>query len=143
MTVLTSILLSVSSLTTSPMRLNTQDYVHAIRLIAAEKGIDGDLAVAVAQVESKMNPEAIGLLKEVGLFQLRPEYHNVKRGKVVQNIYVAIEYIKEIKEKFKDYPQDSYVVHYNLGPHYRRLNYPLRFIYFTKVKTNYLLAESK
>jgi hypothetical protein len=42
---------------------------------AQERGIDPDLALAIATVESNINQYAIGPVGEVGVFQLRPEFY--------------------------------------------------------------------
>lgn len=38
------------------------------------QGLDPQVALAIAQVESSLNPAAVGKAGEVGLFQLRPQF---------------------------------------------------------------------
>lgn len=45
---------------------------QAIQLAAFEYSVDVRLMMAIAHVESSMNPKAVGSLGEIGLFQLRP-----------------------------------------------------------------------
>ncbi|MEK2647336.1 transglycosylase SLT domain-containing protein [Bdellovibrio sp. BCCA] len=42
--------------------------------ISISMGFDPNVALSVAMTESTLNPNAIGTIGEVGLFQLRPEY---------------------------------------------------------------------
>lgn len=48
--------------------------VDIIREEALAQGLDPNVALAVARVESSLNPKALGALGEVGLFQIRPEF---------------------------------------------------------------------
>lgn len=60
------------------------DVAAQIRCVwtAGGYGWERDYAVAVATCESGLDPNATGALGEVGLFQLRPEYHAWRwRGK--------------------------------------------------------------
>lgn len=51
-------------------------FITALILAGAEhRGIDPNMALAIATVESNLNPAAIGSLGEVGVFQLRPEFY--------------------------------------------------------------------
>jgi soluble lytic murein transglycosylase-like protein len=98
---------------------------------AEREGVEPDLALAIANVESRMNPQAVGSLGEIGIFQLRPEYHNVHKGNVRGNIEVAIRYLAQLKTTCAKY-QDAYFVCYNYGQA-RHLNHPRKFPYYKKV----------
>src|SRR6185503_15613931 len=59
------------NLTIRAPRTAPQDVEKTIRDLAAEHGVDPDLAVAVAKKESSLNPKAVGDSgKAVGTFQL-------------------------------------------------------------------------
>ncbi len=90
--------------------------VSKIRTVAATNGLDPDFAIAIATVESGLNPEAVGALGEVGLFQLRPEYHDVKPGNTSHNIKVAVLYLAHLKQRWGSKYPDSWFVLYNYGP---------------------------
>lgn len=107
--------------------------VELIEFEARKHGVDPKLAVAIAKVESQLNPNAVGLLGEIGVFQLRPEFHNVKPGKVWHNIKEGIKYLKVVKGICKDYPGDTWITCYNRGPHRFKLKYPHLFPYYRKV----------
>lgn len=46
-----------------------------IMTISLQMGFDPNMAIAIAQYESSLNPKAVGAIGEVGLFQLRPEFY--------------------------------------------------------------------
>jgi hypothetical protein len=101
---------------------------------AMRNGVDPDLAVAIATVESSLNPEAIGSKGEIGVFQLRPEFHPVKPGSVEHNIEVAVIYLSTIRQKWQGVYGDAWFIKFNLGPNYRQINHPKLFAYYIKVK---------
>jgi soluble lytic murein transglycosylase-like protein len=50
------------------------EIVLAIYLAALNTGVPPNLAISVAVVESRLNPEAVGTLDDVGLFQIRERF---------------------------------------------------------------------
>jgi soluble lytic murein transglycosylase-like protein len=110
-------------------------------------GVDPQLALAIAERESNLNPDAVGSIGELGVFQLRPEYHKVRRGDYAHNIDVAIRYLAKLKQSCSHYGE-AYFVCYNVGPNYKRLKYPHLFPYYkhvTKImvrNSQYLVANS-
>lgn len=83
-------------------------------------GIDPQLAIAVAQVESNMNPQAIGLSHgEIGLFQIRPEFvaglTHKEMFNIETNIVLGIQKLKHAKTKCKHQVNNSWLVCYNVG----------------------------
>jgi soluble lytic murein transglycosylase-like protein len=94
--------------------------------------INPKLALAIAKVESGLNPQMIGSLGEVGVFQLRPEYHEVIVGDVKQNIDVAMNYLEKLKHQCSSYG-DAFFVCYNYGPT-RILKHPRLFPYYKRVQ---------
>lgn len=126
-------LLLISSLAVTEPR---SEIVNEIHVQAIEAGIDPDYAVAIATVESSLNPKAIGQLGEIGLFQLRPEFHDVRAGNHKHNIQVAISYLKEIKERWEPQVGNAWFVFFNCGPYNPpRLfsEYPRHTRYYKKV----------
>lgn len=116
--------------------ISNADYTEKIIDTAVEHNLDPKLVLSIAMVESGMNPNAVGGLGEIGLFQLRPEYHDVERGKPYKNIKVGIKYLAKIKELCEAKYGDAWFVCYNTGP-YKTLKRPFDFIYYKKVMTEY------
>lgn len=109
-----------------------------IRETASIHGLNPDLAVAIATVESRLNPKAVGSLGEIGLFQLRPEFHKVTKGNVRANVTIAVRYLVQLKRRCAAY-EDAFFVCFNYG-HVRKLRYPRLFPYYKKVQ---LVLEQK
>jgi soluble lytic murein transglycosylase-like protein len=126
---ITAIILSFSLQAFAQTKKET---VRSIRSIAVEVGIDPDFAVAVATVESGLNPKAVGSLGEVGLFQLRPEYHNVKKGNTSHNTRVALSYMMQLKSRYSGKYGSAWFVLYNYGP-YNAPKRPTETKYYKKV----------
>jgi len=55
-----------------PHPIDRLTHVRLVRQEAQQRGLPPELAVAVAQVESAYNPNAVGTVGEVGLMQVRP-----------------------------------------------------------------------
>ena len=126
--------LAMSALAFSSAEAKTEPQIKKIiEMTAIKHGIDPVLAVAIAQVESNLNPDAIGSLGEIGVYQLRPEYHNVKRGDVRHNVETAIKYLADIRRKWQPVYGDAWFIKFNLGPNYRTLNHPEKFPYYVRV----------
>jgi soluble lytic murein transglycosylase-like protein len=108
------------------------EIVFKIQQTALEEGVDPDLAVAIATVESSLNPEARGALGEVGLFQLRPEYHDVIKGNTDHNTRIALKYLADLQRIWSPQYGNSWFVLYNWGPNKHPQN-PRQTVYFKKV----------
>lgn len=93
-----------------------------IRIEAFRQGVDPDLAVAVAIVESNLNPKAKGSLSEEGLFQLHPKFHSANpliyspHG----NIVAGINYLSRVLAICSPKYGDAAFVCYNAGPYQRQ-----------------------
>lgn len=109
-----------------------KEIIRQITDTATVAGIDPDLAIAIAMVESSLNPKAVGALNEQGLFQLRPEYHPVVIGNTTHNILVGVTYLLELKTKNKEKYGYAWFVLYNTGPYNPPKN-PRQTKYYKKV----------
>jgi len=120
--------------------LSKQEIISLIRVTALEYGINPNLAVAIAQVESRIEPNAVGMHGEIGVFQLLPKYHAVQAGDVYSNVRVAMKYLAKLKRKCGDYGSAFYVC-YNYGPT-RKLTHPTRFPYYKLVQLELMKTRS-
>jgi soluble lytic murein transglycosylase-like protein len=130
MKLITLILLTISL---KSQAASTRAILGLATKIASEYGIDPKLAAAIIEVESNFNPKAVGKSHgEIGLFQLRPEFHKCATFKKQENIRCGIKYLAKLKRiKGKQYP-DSWWVFYNVGPN-RAIKNPHKTAYFRKV----------
>lgn len=101
--------------------------------------IDPKLTAAIIMVESKFNPRARGSKGEIGLMQLRPQFHSKNNPKALYdpcfNIARGVKYLSALRDIFEDrYGPIKWTEFYNLGPNKR----PKRFYYSDRVKKEYL-----
>lgn len=88
-----------------------------ITAAAIRAGVAPALALAVAQRESSLNPNAIGASGEIGLFQLKPGTAadlGVNPWNTAQNIEGGVRYLREQFDKFGTWA--TALVAYNAGP---------------------------
>jgi hypothetical protein len=111
-------------------------YPELIRKEAIKQGISPELAVAVATVESRLNPNAVGSKGEIGLFQLRPElYPNAQLLNPNVNIKLGIAHLKYWKKHCPVKEQFAWISCYNQG--FRKPKYPTLLPYYKKVLKEY------
>ena len=111
--------------------------IALIYTLSPQFNINPDLAFAVSKVESSLNPNAIGPVGEVGLFQVRPEYSKytakqLKDPKI--NIKEGLRILSEAKLKCKHKEDKTWVNCYNLGLYGgSKIKHPKLFPYYVKV----------
>jgi soluble lytic murein transglycosylase-like protein len=121
------------------LNAHTDDNIVKIIEIKAHKyNIDAKLAVAIAKTESSLNPNAVGSLGELGLFQLRPEFHNVIDGNTKHNVEVAMKYLSYVKRKCASKYGNAWFICFNTGPYRQNIiANPTNFSYYKKVMNHY------
>lgn len=85
---------------------------------ANNHNIDADLVLAIAYIESNLNPKLIGMHGEIGVFQLRPEYYKVT-GDVKKDIKTAIQHLVTLKNKYESKHDDAWFVLFNYGEFFK------------------------
>ncbi len=115
-----------------PVNAQTRSEIESVIVRAAKAHrINPELALAIAEIESQFDPNAKGSLGEVGLFQLRPEYHRVVSGNIQSNVDTAMKYLAQLKQDCRQY-QEAFFVCFNYGTA-RTLKHPRLFPYYKKV----------
>ncbi len=121
-----------------PIPCHADEIPKFIKRKALEYKIDPDLVYAIAKVESSLNPNAIGKKGEVGLFQLRPEFHDVRYGDYKHNTEVAIKYLAYVKRRCQSKYKHAWFICFNTGPNRTNLvKNPEQFAYYRKVMSEY------
>jgi len=110
----------------------TSGIEQAVRAEAVRAGISPELALAIMRVESGGRPYVIGGLGEIGLFQLRPEFHPSVTFNYIQNAKLAMEYLAKIKARHGGRYPNSWFVFYNTGPN-KKLDNIRKTSYYKKV----------
>lgn len=112
--------------------------IHFVMLFAPQKHMDPDLVLAVIEVESQFNINAIGSSGEVGLMQLHPRYFS-NVSDPIQNIITGIQELHDLKMgKCRHTIDKTFVVCYNLGPNKgSRIKHPKLWPYYMEVMRAY------
>jgi soluble lytic murein transglycosylase-like protein len=106
----------------------------AINQAARRHGVDARLMHAMAMVESSKRPDAKGALGEVGLFQLRPEFHRGASVNPLVNADAAARYLKELELRCRPKYGKAWFICYNTGANRKKtLAKPTEFVYYKKV----------
>lgn len=106
-------------------------------------GLDCNLALSIATVESSLNPQSIGKSHgELGLFQLRPNFHKCASLDPVTNINCGLRYLKKIKSRHFKTHGNCFATFYNVGPN-ANIKYPCLHRYFKKIAKVYIRLSDK
>jgi soluble lytic murein transglycosylase len=109
--------------------------------------IEPALAAAVVKTESQFNPKAVGQLKELGLFQIRPEYSKYSKTQLLDiemNLKAGLEMLAKAKKSCYHNTGKLFVLCHNLGLYgAKKIKHPKLFPYYIKVNKNYLAYQGK
>lgn len=102
-------------------------------------GVDPEVALAVAQVESNLNPSAISPTNDYGLFQLNrrsfPEYSTDELLDPNKNIILGIQYLAKMQKECSHKDDINWLVCYNGGKEFaKKVKHPQLFPYVKKVQ---------
>lgn len=119
--------------------MNTEIIVRLILALAPVIGVDSTVALSVAKVESGLNPDAIGDIGEIGVYQIRPEFAKGYTKKQLHdpfiNIYLGLLKIREAQEKCIHKRDINYLICYNYGfANALKVKHPTLFPYVKRVK---------
>jgi soluble lytic murein transglycosylase-like protein len=101
-------------------------------------GVDTRLALAVAQVESGLNPHAVSNKQAQGIYQLMPSsfpgYSINQLRDPETNIKLGIEYLSLMKKTCVHQDNNTWLICYNFGSeNAKKVKYPSKFPYVKKV----------
>lgn len=104
----------------------------AIIVASSTYGIDPKLLTAIAIVESSGRESAVGSLGEIGLMQMRPEFHPCASFDAVESALCAARYLKKLKKLKQSKWGNAWFVSYNYGPN-KKVDEPKKTSYYVKV----------
>jgi len=101
--------------------------------------IDPNIAISVAAVESQFNPNAIGITKDLGVFQLNPKsFPNYTKAQLLDaktNIELGVKYLAKVKKECNHQEGITWVICYNYGgKNAKKVKHPKLFPYVKKVQ---------
>lgn len=112
---------------------NASSIEDIIRKEARRQGLNEDIALSIATIESGLNPRAIGPKKEIGLFQIRPEFSPVSKKALLNpkiNARIGIMKLIEARDRCPVYEDMTWVICYNNG--WRHPKYPTLHPYYKR-----------
>lgn len=109
-----------------------------IAALSLQYNLDPNLVASIVEVESGFNPNAVGSVGELGLFQLRPEYFGADVADPIKNIRVGIKHLNVISKSCPHVKEFTWVICHNLGKKGAgRIKDPKSQTYYKKVMKNY------
>lgn len=105
---------------------------------ASKQHFDPKVALAVAKIESSLDPSAVGPMGEIGLFQIRPQFSPLSRTQLFDPKINAREGIRKLIEMRRLCPAKdglTWVVCYNNG--LRHPKYPKLYPYYRRFMVAY------
>lgn len=112
--------------------------IKLITIASLKFGVDPNVAVAVAIEESRLKPNAVGELNEVGLFQLLPgsfpKYTEAQLADPQMNIKLGVKYLAKAKQHCYHKDGINWLVCYNYGfENAKKVKHPSLFPYVKRV----------
>lgn len=121
--------------------MTTTFMIKLITFFALQQGIDPNIAISVAKIESNFNMKAVGPYGEIGIFQVRPEYSKYSKKELVNaetNIKEGLRILKTAMKSCKHQTSNKWLVCYNAGvTGGSSLKFPSEFAYYKKVQKEY------
>lgn len=132
---LTACIVSIVSIILTGMLGHCDDKMETlIKKEALSQGLNPSLALAVATVESGLNPKSIGKKGEIGLFQILPKFSPVSKKALLNpktNARIGIKKLIEARDLCSTHDNFTYVICYNNG--WRHPKYPYLHPYYKRV----------
>ncbi len=117
--------------------MNIIEIISLITLTAQAHGVNPQLALSIASVESKLNPAALGSHGEIGLFQVKPKSVGLSKEALLNptiNIQAGIKYLKYSMDHCHTKVANTGIICYNAGvTGAKGIAKPKEFDYYKKV----------
>lgn len=102
-------------------------------------GVNPNVAISVAAVESQFNPGAIGVTNDLGVFQLNPKsFPNYTKLQLLNpniNIMLGVKYLAKVKKECNHQEGITWVICYNTGnKNAKKIKHAKLFPYVKKVQ---------
>jgi|ERR1019366_8176476 soluble lytic murein transglycosylase-like protein len=112
--------------------------IKLITMYSLAYNIDPKIALSVVEIESGYNQNAIGVTKDIGLFQLNPnsfpEYTQNELLSPELNIKLGVKYLAKMKKECKYKEDNLWLICWNIGKNYKKpINHPRLFPYIKKI----------
>ena len=110
-----------------------EDITSIITQEARKQGLEPRVALAIATIESSLNPNVVGPKGEIGLFQIRPQFTKVPITALFNpriNARVGIQKLLETKDRCALQENLTYVICFNNG--WRKPVYPYLHPYYKR-----------
>lgn len=111
-------------------------------------GVNPNVAISVAAVESQFNPGAIGVTNDLGVFQLNPKsFPNYTKLQLLNpniNIMLGVKYLAKVKKECKHKDNNDWLVCWNYGPkNAQKVKHPQLFPYIKKISRQIAYNERR
>lgn len=111
-----------------------REIITELAIKAADRyQINREVVLAIIEVESSFNPDAVGLAGEVGVMQLHPKFHEIPKTLEAQ-IDTGVKFLSDVKARCKPIYKSAWMICYNRGTNAPRLITPYNDPYFKKVQ---------
>lgn len=113
--------------------------IQLIQSYSLQYGVDSNIAISVAAVESQFNPTVIGITGDVGVYQLNPKSFPNYTVKQLQdprlNIELGVKYLAKVKRECVHQKNVEWLICYNMGnKKAKTVKHPTLFPYVKKIK---------
>jgi soluble lytic murein transglycosylase-like protein len=122
--------------------------IALITLYATTHGVDPNVAVSIAKVESNFNMKAVGTKGERGIYQLLPkafpQYTVKELSQLEKNVEIGVKHLAYSNKRCSHKSNLDWVICYNRGVKGgSRVQNPSKDNYVRKVKTEYAKVKKR
>lgn len=113
--------------------------IQLIQTYSLQYGVDPQIAISVAAVESQFNSTVIGVTGDIGVYQLNPRSFPEYTVKQLQdprlNIELGVKYLAKVKRECSHQEGVTWLICWNYGKqNAKKVKHPQLFPYVKKIK---------